>query len=98
MITPAEVFAEYVLENDNLMIDALNDYGVAFYHHARPDLKFSLALTPMFDVPTGHVGFIVTKHSYPWKDRLFCITNPELLDRVQNRVDAWLNGEEDGPL
>lgn len=94
MISTSNVFAEFVTGlGEDFIIDVINEQGVAFYHQGRRDLKFSIVTPPMWGLPAGYAGFMVTKDSYPYKDDRFRFEDPQLLEKIKDRIDIWLSDD-----
>jgi hypothetical protein len=87
MIKAYDVFSEFVQElGEDFTIDAVNEHGVAFYFGPRPDMKFSIVMAPMFGIPQGEVGFVVTRNAYPHKDTFIKLEDPQLLEKIKGRL------------
>lgn len=90
MISTPSILAEYIRSlGPSFKIDAILDNGVSFYTSHRTDLKFTLAIAPMFGISKGQVGLIVTRNGYINRDEIYRLEDPDLLNLILKRVMKW---------
>jgi hypothetical protein len=66
--------------------------GVSFACFSKSDVKFALIVAPMMGLEDENlVGLTVVKFGIARKDVSFRLADPNLLDKIENRVRSWLN-------
>ena len=96
MIKISSILEEIVEElklrfDDPVSIISAMDTGVSFINSSRLDTKFALIIPPMMGLEDNSVGLAVVKFGYFKRDIVWHLADPQLIDKIENRVSMWLD-------